>query len=402
MKRFALAALVASAPASAHPIRIELPQHHDAEETAEGTAQLATAIRTRDARAVAKLLQTPLDHGALWFPDAACTKRFGKIGLVDAKELDAFARCLATLELITTTRTSALPVMNTVLTYKPGIEIELGFSRGKLFAVGDHALAVGAVPMLTAQAFEALRKTGSTSVDTIVAAKLDPEVAKTGPASAWLRVCLDPKAGARPDTAVGVAAIDGGRATITIIHSSSPLAGETFQAAALDWTFRPFEHRGTAIPACSLSLVTYPAAKAPAVETLPPMVISFHPTPPEDPDPPYNLDFEGITIQSAPAPQNIPPTALESLRIAGTRSIIPEPATTAEIVKAGKPRIIGSFKLCVGTTGFVTSVTTLKSTGYPAYDLKLGREMRTWKFRPYLVNRQPVPVCTAETFIYKP
>lgn len=386
MKRLALVALVVSAPASAHPIRIDV-QSRDPYAASVGNADLVAAIRARNSGAIAKLLQAGLDHGALWFPDAACTKRFGKRGALETRELDAFARCLAGLELMPTTRISALP-SDVVLTYKPGIEIELGFQRGKLSSVGrDHSFA-DATPMLTTQVFEALRKSGTTNLDAIVAPKLDPEAARNnGSVSAWTRICLDAK----------------GTATVKV-DAASPAAAAAFTAAIADWTFRPFEFRGAAQPACSQSLLVYPAASAPSVEQLPPLAA----LPNADLDDDAMIDFSGVEISGAPPPppppppQNLPPTLLESLRTSGTKLISPDPATVAEIVKSGKPRIVGSFKLCLTASGTIATVSSLKTTGYPAYDAKLEREMRMWRFRPYLVNRVAVPVCTAETFIYSP
>lgn len=48
----------------------------------------------------------------------------------------------------------------------------------------------------------------------------------------------------------------------------------------------------------------------------------------------------------------------------------------------------------------MSSITQLKSTGFPAYDSKIKREMNVWKYRPFLINGKPAPVCTAVTFIY--
>jgi hypothetical protein len=381
MKRLALVVLgvVALAPpkASAHPIRIELGNSRNvAAETAEGNAQLVAAIKARNAGAVAKQLRAPLDHGGLWFPDAGCTKRFGKPGIVNAKELDAFARCVATVELITSTRVSAQPT-DTVLTYKPGVELEVGFLRGKVYSFGrDHTIP-DATPMLTAQAFEALRKTGATNLDSQLAKLERRPSQQPRSVSLWIRICLDANGA---------------------VTASAPTGGTDFlfREQIADWTFRPFEVRGVATPACSQSLLTYPAAAAPSVETLPAQAVTSS-------SDNADLDDEGeIDIDLTIAPQNIPPTVMDGLRLNGTKTIPPDAATTAEIVKLGKLRVIGSFKVCIGITGLVTTVSTLKSTGFPLYDGKLVSEMRAWRFKPYLVNRKPIAACTAETFIYKP
>lgn len=97
----------------------------------------------------------------------------------------------------------------------------------------------------------------------------------------------------------------------------------------------------------------------------------------------------------------MPPTVLEGVRIAGDRAIVPDDATKVAIARTGRDKIVGSLKLCVDETGTVTVVTLLKSTGFPDYDAKLEREMRTWRYRPYEVNGQAARVCTAVTFIYK-
>ena len=51
--------------------------------------------------------------------------------------------------------------------------------------------------------------------------------------------------------------------------------------------------------------------------------------------------------------------------------------------------------------GAVNTLNVLKSSGFPAYDQKITREMRNWRYRPYMINGKPAPVCTAVTFIYQ-
>jgi hypothetical protein len=110
---------------------------------------------------------------------------------------------------------------------------------------------------------------------------------------------------------------------------------------------------------------------------------------------------DGSTPRATSTPQNVPPTLLEGSRTAGDKNITPDDVTKTEIARSGRDRIIGSFKLCVGTRGDVASVTLLKSTGFPAYDQKILSTMQDeWKYRPYMVNGNVTPVCTAVTFIY--
>jgi protein TonB len=112
------------------------------------------------------------------------------------------------------------------------------------------------------------------------------------------------------------------------------------------------------------------------------------PPPPPPPPPP------------AP-PTNVAPQMLEGSRIAGEKQISPEDTTKIEIQRSGKDKVVGSFKLCLNVSGEVTTVNMLKSTGFVAYDQKILSKIRgEWRYRPYMVNGKPVPVCTAVTFIY--
>jgi hypothetical protein len=114
------------------------------------------------------------------------------------------------------------------------------------------------------------------------------------------------------------------------------------------------------------------------------------PPPPPPPPPPAG----------GPAPTNVAPTLLEASRISGDRNIVPDDADKTEIVRSGKDKIIGSWKLCLEDTGAISRIVNIKSTGFPNYDRKVEREMGKWRYRAYLVNNKAVPVCTAVTFIY--
>jgi protein TonB len=129
-----------------------------------------------------------------------------------------------------------------------------------------------------------------------------------------------------------------------------------------------------------------------------------------DPDGDVNGSLDGVqggVATAAPPPppppappQNVAPTAIDALMTSGNKQIIPDDVTKIEIQRSGKPKIVGSFKICLGTGGSIDSINMLKSTGFPAYDEKLKREMRDWRFRPFLINGRAAPVCTAKTFIY--
>jgi hypothetical protein len=92
---------------------------------------------------------------------------------------------------------------------------------------------------------------------------------------------------------------------------------------------------------------------------------------------------------------------VETYRIAGTKLIVPDDKTKVQITMGQKDRYIGSFKLCIDTSGNVSRVNLLKSTGLVDYDAKLQREMWKWRYKPYEVDGKATPVCTAVTFIYQ-
>jgi TonB family protein len=102
----------------------------------------------------------------------------------------------------------------------------------------------------------------------------------------------------------------------------------------------------------------------------------------------------------SPLPPTVAPMQLEGLRISGDKNIVPDDLTKVEISRSGKGKIVTSYKLCLSTAGSISSVSVLKSSGFPAYDAKIQREMRTWRYRPYVVDGKASPVCTAVTYIY--
>jgi hypothetical protein len=42
----------------------------------------------------------------------------------------------------------------------------------------------------------------------------------------------------------------------------------------------------------------------------------------------------------------------------------------------------------------------LGTTKYPEYDQAILAAVGTWRYRPYMVNNMPVPVCSVVTFVY--
>ncbi len=109
-------------------------------------------------------------------------------------------------------------------------------------------------------------------------------------------------------------------------------------------------------------------------------------TPPLPPDPP-----KPVIAQSK---------EIEQRRISGERLILPDEATAQQIARADG-RAEGRVQLCLDSAGRVSSVVMRKSTEFAAYDQKLLREMRSWRYQPYQVNGLATPVCTMVTFLYR-
>lgn len=370
-------------------------------------AELGAAIRSRSAARVARLLGETVHNYGIWFADAACAKQFGQPGVVTGADLQPFARCLLQLRLQATTRQPSAKD-GAILTYDPGIELELAHTGGRLRWIGflgqteaDHGR-----PTLTVQAFEALRKAGKTNLDAALNLKLEPvlERAKLGSVSAWVKLCLDEQG-----------ALD----EVDIRQADAPAdqvqkVSTAFEVALRGWRFRPFQARGQAMAVCTMTLLTYPVSRAPLVETLPPaseprFLLEGEGEDGDDARPTKELAEEVVVeeeededeaVAAGPRPQTVPPTLLEANRISGNKNIVPDAVTQTAIAQSGKSKLVASYKLCLDARGAIAAVSVLKSSGFQAYDAKIVREMRLWTYKPYVVNGKPVPVCTAVTFIY--
>ena len=97
---------------------------------------------------------------------------------------------------------------------------------------------------------------------------------------------------------------------------------------------------------------------------------------------------------------DVPPPALDQLRLSGDRNVVPDAATQQAMELAGSPSLVGTFRLCVDTHGAVSSVHRIQSTRFDKYDQEIERAMRGWTYKPFLIDDKPAPVCTAITYIY--
>ena len=109
------------------------------------------------------------------------------------------------------------------------------------------------------------------------------------------------------------------------------------------------------------------------------------------------------TPEPPPAPKPPPmvaPNALEQQFMTGVRNISPDETTKTDIKTSGKDRVVTKYRMCIDAGGGVTTLSLMQSSGFEDYDKKIAREMRLWRYRPFMVDGKAVPVCTVVTFIY--
>jgi protein TonB len=97
----------------------------------------------------------------------------------------------------------------------------------------------------------------------------------------------------------------------------------------------------------------------------------------------------------------VPPTVLRGMRISGETQIHPSDVVKTAMLHEGHERSTSIFKTCVGAGGEVTSVSIVKSSGYGEYDQALVAALRDWRYKPYQIGGEAVPVCGIVTFIYE-
>jgi TonB family protein len=103
---------------------------------------------------------------------------------------------------------------------------------------------------------------------------------------------------------------------------------------------------------------------------------------------------------AAVAAQTVPMSSIENQMIAGDKEIHLPPAAIQALSQKGQHQTILMAKLCVNTSGAVSSVDVTKSSGSADADRSVADKIHEWRFKPYLLNGQAVPVCTVKMFRY--
>jgi len=91
---------------------------------------------------------------------------------------------------------------------------------------------------------------------------------------------------------------------------------------------------------------------------------------------------------------------VRALRWAGDDQIQPPATVKTQMMRDGKQRTSAVIKLCLDSAGQVSSLQLLASSGYEEYDRRLLAGMREWRYRPYTVGNQALPVCSPIAFVY--
>jgi ketosteroid isomerase-like protein/cell division septation protein DedD len=345
------------------------PSGGEASENATVQA-LLDAIARQDAAAFARLVPSDAEISSLWFDSAPCAKQFsGRFAPTDANR-PVLLKCLSGLGLHAAPsglrlESPDLQEKQVSLVYEPGIALEIWTRDGGVARIGT-ALAYAADPEaapITADALEAHLVSGTASFEPEPAVREALARSPHDIAFVQLLACVDRT---------------GELESVRIVRRSQGYDDyvRAVMAAAARWKFKPFQVHGSAVRACAVDLIAYPASRRVQLFHLPAL-----------PPPP-------------PPAQNVPPSTVEANRVFGEKFIRPDDETAVAIFKSHKGRVIGSYKLCIDVSGKVVTVTQLNSTGFPAYDSKIIEQIHTWTYRPFVFDGKAAPVCTAVTFIY--
>jgi hypothetical protein len=330
----------------------------------EFAEQLAQASKARDVARVRGMLGKSVTVGGLWFSDLTCMRQFSFPGEVTGPKLDELARCLAALELKKSARGDKLPDV-VVLTYGNGIELEARFVET---SVGPWLAWIGysarrdlqdALPTIGGDTLEALRLEGDPQAPLAGPGTFNDLEAKFG-AYAWLKVCID-----------ATGAVTGAH----VREASSPRAARAFSAATQTWKFKPYTLGSQPAPVCSMVAMTYPVKKLKR-EMLP------LPAP--------SSDVKAI---------NVPSPALGE-RVSGSSFVAPDDEDKYRVLQAGVMKLVSAFHFCIDERGSVSRIVMLRTSGLPKYDQKIMTTIGSWRYKPFLDEGQPVPVCSSVHFIY--
>lgn len=118
-----------------------------------------------------------------------------------------------------------------------------------------------------------------------------------------------------------------------------------------------------------------------------------------DGEPPDDTDKDDDDVPKKPP--IVPPHVAKGLRVGGNDQIHPPETVRIDMMHQGKNMVSATVQLCVGVGGTVDLIRVMKSTGFKDYDATIVREVRDWRYQPYLVDKRPSPMCTVTMFVYR-
>jgi TPR repeat protein len=327
------------------------------------------AVAKQDVAAFAKLAPYDVDVRGLWFNSPDCTKQFSGVLLLSAAQQPAFLRCLMTLGMHV--EPPSLSTKTWSLVYDPGVTLVFRVQDGVLDGIWapPSANSEPVAAPLDPDVLMSHRITGTHLIEPDQAVRDAVARAPGRRAFVELSVCIDPAG--KPEVR-------------TLSHSSEDSYLQAVERTAAAWTFTPFQVHGQPTRVCALDRFTYPDQEWEGFRQ-PPLLL---------------IRVAGPYPGVGAAPASVSPITLDAYRIAGNKNLVPDDRAKTTIARAGSPKVVGTFKVCLTDRGRIASVTLLKSTGLYSYDRRIERGIREWRYRPFLVNDVPAPVCTAVTFIY--
>jgi len=96
----------------------------------------------------------------------------------------------------------------------------------------------------------------------------------------------------------------------------------------------------------------------------------------------------------------VPQDRMEGRRIAGDAQILLPQSVLARVASEGKGGLVVGARVCVDARGNVASVTISAGSGFADVDSHVERGVRAWRFEPWQVAGEAVPVCFGARFHY--
>ena len=335
-------------------------------------AKLTARVESGDERTIRALFADSVGFGGMWFSDPDCRAQFMGAGRLEGPALATFVRCLTTVPIERGDRQHAYRDVG-VLTYAPGIEVEVLFERDndddiKVRYVGfaGRSGTKDALPTVSEQALLALRvDPAPVALDDATRVEIDAERASQprtptpNPIVVWFKLCID------------------AQGTVTSARprwTTSLVAQDAFAAILSTWRFQPFVLGGQPTPVCALVHLG-------------------------DPTPPGRESRLPGTVPDEAGGRVVVANLLLGKRVAGDEldSITIREAQRLKKLgsRPGEASTFTELLLCVDETGKVDRVQLLRSSGLPSYDRRLLGAIATWRFAPLRSRGRPVPACAS-------